>query len=45
MEANIEGVRTYVVFKVIEILDKKSPYLTLLEIYLDFDNHVTLNLK
>jgi hypothetical protein len=42
---NIEGVKTKVDFKVIEIMDESDPYPALLGIDWDFDNNAVLNLK
>lgn len=38
MEGDLDGVKTYADFQVIEILEDKDPCPTLLGIYLDFDN-------
>jgi hypothetical protein len=45
VEVNIEGVKTKVDFKVIEIMDESDPYPPLLGIDQDFDKNVVLNLK
>jgi len=42
---DINGVRTFADFEVIEIVDDKFPYLALLGIDWAFDNNTMLNLK
>lgn len=45
VEVHLYGVKTYVDFKVIEILDGKYLYLALLGIDWEFDNNAIFNLK
>jgi hypothetical protein len=42
---DLDGVRTKVNFKVIEIVDGTTPYLELLGLDWDFDNQAIINLK
>jgi hypothetical protein len=42
---DIEGVRTFVDFEVIEIVDDSCPYPALLDIDWDFDNLTVIDLK
>jgi hypothetical protein len=42
---DIDGVRTFVDFKVIEIVDDSCPYPTLLGIDWDFNNSIVVDLK
>jgi hypothetical protein len=42
---DIDGVCTMTDFKVIEIVDKTSPYRVLLGLDWDFDNHTIMSLK
>jgi hypothetical protein len=42
---NIEGMKTKVDFKVIDIMDESDPYPTLFGIDWAFENNVVLNLK
>jgi len=42
---DIEGTRELIDFEVIEIVDDSNPYLTLLEIDLDFDMNEIIKLK
>lgn len=44
-KVDLDDVKTYVDFKVIETLDYKNPYLELLGIEWAFDNDVNRNLK
>jgi hypothetical protein len=44
VEVNIDGVKTKLYFKVIEIMDYSSPYIDLLGIYWAFDNNSVPNL-
>jgi hypothetical protein len=45
VEVNIEGIKTKVVFEVIDIMDDSNPYPALLGIDWAFKNNVVLNLK
>jgi hypothetical protein len=45
MEVDLEGVKTYANFEVIEILDDKDPYLALFGMDWAFDNDANLNLR
>jgi hypothetical protein len=42
---NMDGVRSVVDFKVIEIVDESQPYQTLMGLEWDFDNQAVINLK
>ena len=45
MPVDVEGPRTYANFKVIDIVDNKNPYPTLLGIDWDIDNQTIINFK
>jgi hypothetical protein len=42
---NIDGVHSVAEFEVIEIMDDSQPYLALMGLEWEFDNHAIINLK